>query len=61
MMRELGASEGLSAEVVATHVGRLPVNSASLGLTGNYPQLTMPWCSLKHSTQSLYAKFTLYR
>ena len=58
----VGASEGLSAEVVATHMGRLPVNSASLGLTGNYPQPTMSWCSLKHPTQCLDLKLSqMYR
>ena len=60
MMQVLGLAKGLRAEVRATHVGKLPMNPRTFNI-GNYPQLTMAWCSLKYTTHSPDVKFTQYR
>ena len=60
LMQVLGLAKGLRAEVRATHVGKLPMNPRTFNI-GNYPQLTMAWCSLKHTTHSPDVKFTQYR
>ena len=60
MMQVLGLAKGLRAEVRATHMGKLQMNPRTFN-TGNYPQLTMAWSSLKHTTHSPDVKFTQHR